>query len=166
MFGSHFARMAKAIIPCSARSHHSSDLCSTRWTRSGRQPSSRVSAVKDGLCCPNSMTMGGFTGANMERSAMTKLLHAVEAGELDCVVVYKVDRLNRSLLDFTRMRRSRKSSVLSREKLNDAQGPLSHSLILFGNLQRYAVVVRIPPCQLCGFGRSRSLANRGMPPSY
>jgi site-specific DNA recombinase len=31
------------------------------------------------------------------------LLHAVEAGELDCVVVYKVDRLSRSLLDFTRM---------------------------------------------------------------
>jgi site-specific DNA recombinase len=46
---------------------------------------------------------GGFTGANMERPALTKLLHAVEAGELDCVVVYKVDRLSRSLLDFTRM---------------------------------------------------------------
>jgi site-specific DNA recombinase len=31
---------------------------------------------------------GGFTGANMDRPALTKLLHAVEAGELDCVVVY------------------------------------------------------------------------------
>ena len=46
---------------------------------------------------------GGFTGANMDRPALTKLLKAVEAGELDCVVVYKVDRLSRSLLDFTRM---------------------------------------------------------------
>jgi site-specific DNA recombinase len=46
---------------------------------------------------------GGFTGANMDRPALTRLLHAVEAGELDCVVVYKVDRLSRSLLDFTRM---------------------------------------------------------------
>ena len=46
---------------------------------------------------------GGFTGANMDRPALTKLLQAVEAGELDCVVVYKVDRLSRSLLDFTRM---------------------------------------------------------------
>jgi site-specific DNA recombinase len=46
---------------------------------------------------------GGFTGANMDRPALTKLLRAVEAGELDCVVVYKVDRLSRSLLDFTRM---------------------------------------------------------------
>jgi site-specific DNA recombinase len=46
---------------------------------------------------------GGFTGANMDRPALTRLLRAVEAGELDCVVVYKVDRLSRSLLDFTRM---------------------------------------------------------------
>ncbi|MGB9458232.1 MAG: recombinase family protein, partial [Bryobacteraceae bacterium] len=43
----------------------------------------------------------GFTGANMERPALQRLLAAVEAGELDCVVVYKVDRLGRSLLDFT-----------------------------------------------------------------
>jgi site-specific DNA recombinase len=39
----------------------------------------------------------------MDRPALTRLLRAVEAGELDCVVVYKVDRLSRSLLDFTRM---------------------------------------------------------------
>jgi site-specific DNA recombinase len=39
----------------------------------------------------------------MDRPALTKLLKAAEAGELDCVVVYKVDRLSRSLLDFTRM---------------------------------------------------------------
>jgi site-specific DNA recombinase len=46
---------------------------------------------------------GGFTGANMDRPALGRLLKDVEAGELDCVVVYKVDRLSRSLLDFTRM---------------------------------------------------------------
>ena len=46
---------------------------------------------------------GGFTGANMDRPALARLLHAVEAGDLDCVVVYKVDRLSRSLLGFTRL---------------------------------------------------------------
>src|ERR1700730_7246272 len=46
---------------------------------------------------------GGFTGRNMDRPALKRLLAAVEARELDCVVVYKVDRLSRSLLDFTRM---------------------------------------------------------------
>lgn len=55
------------------------------------------------IALPELYDDGGFTGANMERPALTKLLHAVEAGELDCVVVYKVDRLSRSLLDFTRM---------------------------------------------------------------
>jgi site-specific DNA recombinase len=39
----------------------------------------------------------------MDRPALKRLLQAVEARELDCVVVYKVDRLSRSLLDFTRM---------------------------------------------------------------
>jgi site-specific DNA recombinase len=46
---------------------------------------------------------GGFTGANMDRPALGRLLKDVEARALDCVVVYKVDRLSRSLLDFTRM---------------------------------------------------------------
>ena len=46
---------------------------------------------------------GGFTGANMERPALNRLLDAVRAREIDCVVVYKVDRLSRSLLDFARI---------------------------------------------------------------
>ena len=55
------------------------------------------------IALPEFYDDGGFTGGNMDRPALTRLLHAVEEGELDCVVVYKVDRLSRSLLDFTRM---------------------------------------------------------------
>jgi site-specific DNA recombinase len=55
------------------------------------------------IALPEFYDDGGFTGANMDRPALARLLQAVEAGELDCVVVYKVDRLSRSLLDFTRM---------------------------------------------------------------
>jgi len=55
------------------------------------------------IALPELYDDGGFTGANMDRPALTRLLQAVSAGELDCVVVYKVDRLSRSLLDFTRM---------------------------------------------------------------
>ncbi|NRA37365.1 MAG: recombinase family protein [Planctomycetes bacterium] len=43
---------------------------------------------------------GGFTGSNIERPAMQRLLHDIESERIDCVVVYKVDRLSRSLLDF------------------------------------------------------------------
>jgi site-specific DNA recombinase len=55
------------------------------------------------IALPQLYDDGGFTGANMDRPALARLLQSVEAGELDCVVVYKVDRLSRSLLDFTRM---------------------------------------------------------------
>jgi site-specific DNA recombinase len=55
------------------------------------------------IALPELYDDGGFTGANMDRPALSRLLRAIEAGELDCVVVYKVDRLSRSLLDFTRM---------------------------------------------------------------
>lgn len=46
---------------------------------------------------------GGFTGANMERPALNQLLADVEAGAVNCIVVYKIDRLTRSLLDFTKI---------------------------------------------------------------
>src|SRR5437868_7027349 len=46
---------------------------------------------------------GGYTGGNMERPALAKLLAEIEAGAIDCVVVYKVDRLSRSIRDFGKM---------------------------------------------------------------
>lgn len=46
---------------------------------------------------------GGFTGANIDRPAFQRLLADVEARKIDVVVVYKVDRLSRSLLDFARI---------------------------------------------------------------
>jgi site-specific DNA recombinase len=55
------------------------------------------------VAMPERYDDGGFTGANMERPALQRLLKAVETREVDCVVVYKVDRLSRSLLDFTRI---------------------------------------------------------------
>ena len=46
---------------------------------------------------------GGYTGANIERPGVRQLLADIEAGKIDCVAVYKVDRLSRSLIDFGRM---------------------------------------------------------------
>lgn len=54
-------------------------------------------------CLPTRYDDGGFTGGNMDRPALRRLLADIEAGKVDCVVVYKVDRLSRSLLDFARM---------------------------------------------------------------
>jgi predicted site-specific integrase-resolvase len=46
---------------------------------------------------------GGFSGGNIERPALQRLLADIRAGRIDIVVVYKVDRLTRSLADFARL---------------------------------------------------------------
>ena len=46
---------------------------------------------------------GGFTGGNLDRPALERLLVDIRTGAIDCVVVYKVDRLSRSLIDFARI---------------------------------------------------------------
>ncbi len=55
------------------------------------------------VCLPSRYDDGGYTGANMDRPAMRRLIADIEAGKVNCVVVYKVDRLSRSLLDFSRL---------------------------------------------------------------
>jgi site-specific DNA recombinase len=52
---------------------------------------------------PDRYDDGGYTGGNMDRPALAQLLRDIAASRIDCVVVYKVDRLSRSLLDFAKM---------------------------------------------------------------
>ena len=46
---------------------------------------------------------GGFSGGTLERPALKRLLADIEAGLVDVVVVYKIDRLSRSLMDFSKL---------------------------------------------------------------
>src|SRR5437588_2312613 len=46
---------------------------------------------------------GGFSGGTMERPALSQLLNDIAAGKVQTVVVYKVDRLTRSLADFAKI---------------------------------------------------------------
>jgi site-specific DNA recombinase len=46
---------------------------------------------------------GGYSGGSLERPGLQRLLDDIDQRRLDCVVVYKVDRLSRSLLDFARL---------------------------------------------------------------
>ncbi len=46
---------------------------------------------------------GGFTGADTNRPGLQQLINDIKLGKINCIVVYKVDRLSRSLLDFTRL---------------------------------------------------------------
>jgi len=55
------------------------------------------------IALPQKYDDGGFTGANMDRPALKRMLADIKSGIVNCVVVYKVDRLTRSLLDFARI---------------------------------------------------------------
>jgi DNA invertase Pin-like site-specific DNA recombinase len=46
---------------------------------------------------------GGFSGGTLDRPALKQLLSDIEAGLIDVIVVYKIDRLSRSLMDFARL---------------------------------------------------------------
>lgn len=61
------------------------------------QKSEGWSAVKDNY------DDGGFSGGNMERPSLKKLLEDIKAGKVHIVVVYKIDRLTRSLMDFAKL---------------------------------------------------------------
>ena len=52
---------------------------------------------------PDRYDDGGFSGGTLERPALQRLLRDIEAGRVDIVVVYKIDRLSRSLMDFAKL---------------------------------------------------------------
>ena len=55
------------------------------------------------LLVPDRYDDGGFSGGTLERPSLKHLLADMEAGRVDVVVVYKIDRLSRSLMDFSRL---------------------------------------------------------------
>jgi site-specific DNA recombinase len=92
---------------------------------------------------------GGFTGANIERPAFQRLLEDVEAGKIDIVLVYKVDRLSRSLLDFAKLMdrfdRAKTAfvSVTQNFSTADAMGRLTlNMLISFAEFERSMIAER------------------------
>jgi site-specific DNA recombinase len=54
-------------------------------------------------CLPERYDDGGYTGSNLDRPALQHLLADIQAGQVDCVLTHRVDRLSRSLLDFARL---------------------------------------------------------------
>ena len=55
------------------------------------------------IALPERYDDGGYTGASTNRPAFQKLLADIEAGGIDVIAVYKLDRLSRSIADFTRL---------------------------------------------------------------
>ncbi len=101
------------------------------------------------VCLSDRYDDGGFTGGNMERPAVKRLMADIEAGKVDCVVVYKVDRLSRSLIDFARMmevfERKKVSFVSVTQQFNTTQsmGRLTLNILLsFAKFEREIISER------------------------
>src|SRR5215210_8268871 len=81
------------------------------WSRSsipsmpsGSPPRPMWSQAHEGWrCLPTQYNDGGFSGGSLNRPALQKLLSDMRDRRLDVVVVYKVDRLTRSLADFAKL---------------------------------------------------------------
>jgi len=93
---------------------------------------------------------GGLSGGTLERPALQELLTDIEAGRIDIVVVYKVDRLTRSLLDFAKlveaMDQAKVSFVSVTQSFNTttSMGRLTLNMLLsFAQFEREVTAERI-----------------------
>lgn len=93
---------------------------------------------------------GGFSGGNMDRPALKRLMDDINAGRIDIVVVYKVDRLSRSLMDFAKLvevfdaRGCSFVSVTQHFNTKDSMGRLTLNILLsFAQFERELTGERI-----------------------
>jgi len=89
---------------------------------------------------------GGFTGGNVDRPALRRLLADIEAGKVDCVVTYKLDRLTRSLCDFAALMATFEKhnvtfvSVTQQFSSSTSMGKLTlHILMSFAQFEREVI---------------------------
>jgi site-specific DNA recombinase len=93
---------------------------------------------------------GGFSGGTLERPALKRLLADVKAGKIDVIVVYKIDRLSRSMLDFLNLvelfERHGATFVSVTQSFNtkDAMGRMAlNILVTFAQFERELIGERI-----------------------
>ena len=91
------------LIPCLFTPRRDASNSIRCWRNANlAKPSSPASATKAGCACA-AYDDGGFSGATLDRPALQRLLADIAAGRVDTAVVYKIDRLTRSLADFAKI---------------------------------------------------------------
>jgi site-specific DNA recombinase len=102
------------------------------------------------MCLPECYDDGGFSGATMARPALQQLLADLTAGRVDIVVVYKIDRLTRSLADFAKIveildaRGASFVSVTQQFNTTTSMGRLTLNVLLsFAQFEREVIGERI-----------------------
>lgn len=93
---------------------------------------------------------GGFSGGNMDRPALRRLIADIEKGRVDAVIVYKIDRISRSLLDFAKLMELFEqhgvafTSITQQFSTNTAMGRLTLNILLsFAEFERAIASERV-----------------------
>ena len=112
---------------------------------------------------------GGLSGGSMDRPALQHLLADIRAGKVDCIVVYKIDRLTRSLADFARivevLDKSKASFVSVTQSFNttSSMGRLTLNVLLsFAQFEREVTSERIR--DKIAASKARGMWMGGVPP--
>jgi len=102
------------------------------------------------VCLPKAYDDGGFSGATIDRPALRQLLSDIAAGRVNTVVVYKIDRLTRSLADFAKIveildqRSASFVSVTQQFNTTTSMGRLTLNVLLsFAQFEREVIGERI-----------------------
>src|SRR5689334_20027558 len=102
------------------------------------------------VCLPKAYDDGGFSGATMDRPAPQRLLADMAAGRVDTIVVYKIDRLTRSLADFAKIveildaKGASFASVTQQFNTTTSMGRLTLNILLsFAQFEREVIGERI-----------------------
>jgi site-specific DNA recombinase len=112
---------------------------------------------------------GGFSGGTLERPALKRLLADIEAGQIDVIVVYKVDRLTRALSDFAKLveifdRRSVSFvSITQQFNTTTSMGRLTLNVLLsFAQFEREVIGERVR--DKIAASKKKGMWMGGMPP--
>ena len=81
------------------------------------------------VCLPKAYNDGGFSGATIDRPALQQLLADLTAGRVDIVVVYKIDRLTRSLAGFAKSAAYQQNQWLTVSNLAKSYHSISNTYI-------------------------------------
>ena len=99
---------------------------------------------------PDRYDDGGHSGSGLERPALARLMQDIEANEIDVVVVYKIDRLTRSLADFVRLieifdrRNIALVSISQAFDTSDSMGRMILNILLtFSQFERELIAERV-----------------------
>ena len=153
------SRRGGALARCAVYTRKSSeegleqDFNSLRAQREACEAYVRSQKHEGWVVLPAQYDDGGISGGTMERPALQRLMAAIESGLVDVIVVYKVDRLTRSLSDFSKMvevfDRHGVSFVAVTQQFNTttSMGRLTLNVLLsFAQFEREVTAERIRDC--------------------